>query len=246
MEKVEKRIVVVTGGCAGIGRAIAEAFLVNQDNVIVFDQDQDNVKKINSSQNPNFKAKLVDITKKAEIDQIVEEVINEYQRIDVLVNSAGVARLAMAVEANEKDWDLTMDVNVKGLFFMSQAVGRQMIKQNNGRIINIASQAGVVGFERHAAYTASKASVIGLTKVLAMEWAKYGVLVNAISPTIIMTELGKKAWAGPVGDDMKKRIPLGRFGEPEEIANCAFFLASAQSSLITGTNLVADGGYIIQ
>lgn len=241
-----ERTIIVTGGCAGIGRKIAETFLEHGDQVIVFDQNKTEVEQVNSLDNPTFKAMLVDVTNVSEIQASVDEVVKKFGNIDVLVNSAGVARLDMAVEATEKDWDLTMAVNLKGTFFISQAVGKYMLQEKKGRIINIASQAGVVGFERHAAYTASKAAVIGLTKVLALEWAEHNVLVNAISPTIIMTELGKKAWAGKVGEEMKKRIPLGRFGEPEEIANCAFFLASDQSTLVTGTNLVADGGYTIQ
>jgi 2-deoxy-D-gluconate 3-dehydrogenase len=121
-----------------------------------------------------------------------------------------------------------------------------MIKQRYGKIINIASKAGLVALPKHAAYMASKAGLIGVTKILALEWAGYNINVNAIAPTVILTELGKKAWAGEVGEAMKKKIPVGRFGYPEEVAAAALFLASDASNLITGETLVIDGGYTIQ
>jgi NAD(P)-dependent dehydrogenase (short-subunit alcohol dehydrogenase family) len=129
---------------------------------------------------------------------------------------------------------------------MSQAVGRIMIGQKGGKIINMASQGGVIALDRHAAYNSSKGGVIVLTKVLACEWAEFNIQVNAISPTVILTELGKKAWAGETGEAMKKKIPAGRFGYPEEVAAAAVYLASDAANLVTGSNLVIDGGYSIQ
>jgi NAD(P)-dependent dehydrogenase (short-subunit alcohol dehydrogenase family) len=120
-----------------------------------------------------------------------------------------------------------------------------MIKSGGGKIINIASQASVIALDRHVAYCASKAGLVSMTQVLAAEWAEYGVNVNAISPTVVLTELGKKAWAGEVGEAMKQMIPAGRFGLPDEIAACAVYLASDAANLITGSNLIIDGGYSI-
>ncbi|MBN2846839.1 MAG: SDR family oxidoreductase, partial [Coriobacteriia bacterium] len=143
-------------------------------------------------------------------------------------------------------WNLTMKVNLGGTFVMSQAVGRVMLAAGYGKIINLASQAGSVALHEHAAYCASKFGVIGLTKVLASEWAGRGVTVNSISPTVVLTELGKKAWSGPKGDAMMKLIPTERFAIPEEIAAAAVFLASDGADMINGADLLIDGGYTIR
>lgn len=130
---------------------------------------------------------------------------------------------------------------------MSQLVGKQMIAQGHGgKIINMASQAAIIALDNHVAYCASKAGVVSVTKVLAYEWAQFNITVNAISPTVILTELGKKAWAGEVGEQAKREIPLGRFGYPEEVAGIALFLASDAANLITGENIVIDGGNTIK
>jgi NAD(P)-dependent dehydrogenase (short-subunit alcohol dehydrogenase family) len=162
------------------------------------------------------------------------------------VNNAGVAYLDDAENLSEEYWDKTMAVNLKAPFLLAQAVGRVMIQKKRGKIINIASQAGVIALDKHVAYCASKAGLIGMAKVLALEWAEFGINVNAIAPTVILTELGKKAWAGEVGEAMKKKIPLRRFGYPEEVAAAALYLASPASDLVTGETLVIDGGYTIQ
>ena len=143
-------------------------------------------------------------------------------------------------------WDKTISINLKGTFLMSQAVGKAMIAAGRGgKIINLASQAGSVAIDQHAAYCASKFGVIGLSKTLAAEWGKHGLCVNTISPTVVLTELGKKAWAGPKGDALKARIPSGRFANPEEIAAAAVFLASNGADMINGADLLIDGGYTI-
>lgn len=242
---IKNKVAVVTGGSSGIGKAISEHFIKNGGIVICFDQKAK--EEVLSADNGLVLENLkVDITNKINVDTAVEKVINKYGKIDILVNSAGIALLESAEALSEEYWDATMNVNLKGSFLTAQAVGKHMITQKSGSIINIASQAGIVAFDRHLAYTASKAGVIGMTKVMALEWAESNVRVNAISPTIIMTELGKKAWAGSVGEAMRQQIPIKRFGNPEEIAGCALFLADETSSLVTGANLVADGGYTIK
>jgi NAD(P)-dependent dehydrogenase (short-subunit alcohol dehydrogenase family) len=172
---------------------------------------------------------------------------NFNERVDILVNSAGIVALDNAETLSEEDWDRTIDINLKGSFLMAQAFANHLIKTKRpGCIVNIASQAGVIALDRHAAYCASKGGIIAMTKVLALEWAKYGIRVNCISPTVVLTELGHKAWDGPVGEAFKKEIPAERFAEPDEIASIIAFLCSNAASMITGHNLVVDGGYTIK
>jgi NAD(P)-dependent dehydrogenase (short-subunit alcohol dehydrogenase family) len=167
-------------------------------------------------------------------------------RIDILVNNAGIAILGNAENLSERDWDKTMNLNLKVPFLLSQLVGREMIQSGGGKIINIASQMGIVAAERHLAYCVSKAGLIAMTKVLALEWAKFNIRVNAIAPTVVFTEMAQKAWSGEAEEAMKGKIPLGRFVFPEEVAVTALFLASDASSMITGETIVIDGGYTIQ
>jgi NAD(P)-dependent dehydrogenase (short-subunit alcohol dehydrogenase family) len=177
---------------------------------------------------------------------VVEESIREFKSIDILVNNAGIVLLDDAENLQDGDWEKTIAINLTAPFIMSKYVGREMIQRKSGKIVNIASQAGIIALDKHVAYCTSKAGIIGLTKVLALEWAEFNINVNAISPTVVLTELGKKAWAGEVGEAMKKKIPVRRFGYPEEIAAVALFLASDAADMITGENVVIDGGYSIQ
>lgn len=140
-----------------------------------------------------------------------------------------------------------MAINVKASFFVAQAAARQMIAgARGGRIVNLASQASVVGLERHAAYCASKAAIVGMTKALALEWAPHGITVNAVSPTIVETALGKQAWAGEAGERAKREIPAGRFAQPDEIAALVLYLLSDAAAMMTGENVVIDGGYTVR
>ncbi|MEB2464559.1 GolD/DthD family dehydrogenase, partial [Listeria monocytogenes] len=208
---------------------------------------KEDVKDVAAKINPSRTLALqVDITKKENIEKVVAEIKKVYPKIDILANSAGVALLEKAEDLPEEYWDKTMELNLKGSFLMAQIIGREMIATGGGKIVNMASQASVIALDKHVAYCASKAAIVSMTQVLAMEWAPYNINVNAISPTVILTELGKKAWAGQVGEDMKKLIPAGRFGYPEEVAACALFLVSDAASLITGENLIIDGGYTIK
>lgn len=208
---------------------------------------KEDVKDVAAKINPSRTLALqVDITKKENIEKVVAEIKKVYPKIDILANSAGVALLEKAEDLPEEYWDKTMELNLKGSFLMAQIIGREMIATGGGKIVNMASQASVIALDKHVAYCASKAAIVSMTQVLAMEWAPYNINVNAISPTVILRELGKKAWAGQVGEDMKKLIPAGRFGYPEEVAACALFLVSDAASLITGENLIIDGGYTIK
>ncbi|WP_270997076.1 SDR family oxidoreductase [Listeria seeligeri] len=243
---ITDKVAVVTGAASGIGKAIAELFSEKGAYVVLLDIKED-VKDIAAKINPSRTLALqVDITKKENIEKTVAEIKKVYPKIDILANSAGVALLEKAEDLPEEYWDKTMELNLKGSFLMAQIIGREMIATGGGKIVNMASQASVIALDKHVAYCASKAAIVSMTQVLAMEWAPYNINVNAISPTVILTELGKKAWAGQVGEDMKKLIPAGRFGYPEEVAACALFLVSDAASLITGENLIIDGGYTIK
>ncbi|ENX5354428.1 SDR family oxidoreductase [Listeria monocytogenes] len=243
---ITDKVAVVTGAASGIGKAMAELFSEKGAYVVLLDIKED-VKDVAAKINPSRTLALqVDITKKENIEKVVAEIKKVYPKIDILANSAGVALLEKAEYLPEEYWDKTMELNLKGSFLMAQIIGREMIATGGGKIVNMASQASVIALDKHVAYCASKAAIVSMTQVLAMEWAPYNINVNAISPTVILTELGKKAWAGQVGEDMKKLIPAGRFGYPEEVAACALFLVSDAASLITGENLIIDGGYTIK
>ncbi|EFR91990.1 short chain dehydrogenase, partial [Listeria innocua FSL S4-378] len=243
---ITDKVAVVTGAASGIGKAMAELFSEKGAYVVLLDIKED-VKDVAAQINPSRTLALqVDITKKENIEKVVAEIKKVYPKIDILANSAGVALLEKAEDLPEEYWDKTMELNLKGSFLMAQIIGREMIATGGGKIVNMASQASVIALDKHVAYCASKAAIVSMTQVLAMEWAPYNINVNAISPTVILTELGKKAWAGQVGEDMKKLIPAGRFGYPEEVAACALFLVSDAASLITGENLIIDGGYTIK
>jgi len=242
------KVALITGGARGIGKAIAVLFAQNGARNVLVDLDPvvESVAQEISTLGDKSIAVVADVTRKDEVEKAVAVALREFGTIDILVNNAGVAYLDDAENLSEEYWDKTMAVNLKAPFLLAQAVGKVMIQKKKGKIINIASQAGIIALDKHVAYCASKAGLIGMTKVLALEWAEFGINVNAIAPTVILTELGKKAWAGEVGEAMKKKIPLRRFGYPEEVAAAALYLASPASDLVTGETLVIDGGYTIQ
>ena len=176
----------------------------------------------------------------------VNSVVAQFGRIDVLVNSAGIAVTGPAEELAVDDWDTTMAVNLRGAFLITQQVGRIMLAQGSGTVISLASQAATIALPGHLAYCASKFGLVGMTKVLALEWAGRGVTANTISPTVVMTPLAKELWDNPEGEALKAQIPTGRFAEPEEIAAVAVFLASDAAKMINGVDLLVDGGYTIR
>ena len=248
---------IITGAANGIGEAIARMFAKKSAKVALVDK-SDSVRDVEKSLNLESGggkdvnggvcavSAVGDITGGAFLSEIVETAVGAFGNIDILVNCAGIALLDDAENLSETFWDQTMAVNLKAAFMLSQVVGRHMIQNGGGKIINIASQASVVSLDRHVAYCASKAGLVSVTQVLAAEWAEYGINVNAISPTVVLTELGKKAWAGEAGEVMKKLVPANRFGYPGEIAACAVYLASDAANLITGANIVIDGGFTIK
>jgi NAD(P)-dependent dehydrogenase (short-subunit alcohol dehydrogenase family) len=243
---LEGKVAVITGAASGIGSAVADMFAERGAKVAVLDMLEDKANKKAQELGGNARAFSVNVTDSVSVNEAVKAVVEQLGSIDILVNSAGVVALAPAETVTDEDWNKQIAVNLTGTFNVARAVGAVMLAQGSGKIINLASQAGSIALDQHAAYCASKWGVIGLTKVLAAEWAGRGVTANTISPTVVLTELGKKAWAGEKGDAMKKLIPTGRFALPEEIAAAALFLASPVSDMINGADIVVDGGYTIQ
>ena len=236
---LDGKVAVITGGASGIGAAIASAYAAKGAKVVILDLTV-------PSEPGHVAAFACDVTDQASVVAAVDQVMQLHGRIDVLVNSAGVVQLAPAEELSLSAWNTTLAVNLTGAFLLCQTVGRIMLEQRHGKVINLASQAASVALPAHAAYCASKFGLVGLTKVLASEWAGRGVTANTISPTVVLTDLGRKAWEGPKGDQLKKQIPTGRFAYPEEIAAAAVFLASDAADMINGADLLVDGGYTIR
>jgi D-threitol dehydrogenase (NAD+) len=237
------KVAVITGGSSGIGAAIAEAYATKGADVTVLDlvlaPQEERVALLGT----NSAAFVCDVTDEASAASAIARVYDRYGHIDVLVNSAGVVNLAPAEDLSLAAWNATLSVNLTGAFLLSRVVGRIMLAQGHGKVINLASQAASVALLEHAAYCASKFGLVGLTKVLAAEWAGRGVTANTISPTVVLTELGRKAWDNPSGQELKAQIPTGRFAYPQEIAAAAVFLASDAADMINGADLLVDGGY---
>jgi NAD(P)-dependent dehydrogenase (short-subunit alcohol dehydrogenase family) len=243
------KVAFITGGYQGIGNAIATLFAEKGADLALVDVNDELpavAESLGKDTGRTVKAFTADLTKSDQVRAVVQDAVSAFGRIDILVNNAGVVFLDEAEDLSEEDWDKTMAVNLKGAFLVAQAVGREMIKAGGGKIVNMASQAGVVALDRHLAYCTSKAGIISMTKVLAFEWGEYNINVNAISPTVVLTELGKKAWAGEVGERFKEKLPVGRFAYPEEVAALALYLASDAANMVSGENILIDGGYTAQ
>jgi NAD(P)-dependent dehydrogenase (short-subunit alcohol dehydrogenase family) len=236
------QVALITGGASGIGKSIAALFAERGATLVLVDRSE-TVHEMARSFGPNHLSAVADVADEVAALRVVAGSVEKLGRIDILVNNAGIGPLAKAEDTSAELWDATMAVNLRGPFLYAREVGKQMIKQGRGRIINLASQAALVALDRHLAYCASKAGLLGMTRVLALEWGGHGITVNAISPTVVETELGRSGWAGEVGVAFKKKIPTGRFAQPEEIALAALYLASGAAAMINGENLVVDGGY---
>jgi len=248
--RVDGKFALVTGAGGGLGQAMAVALAQNGADVAVTElpgreqNAQETVALITQAGKTGMVVPL-DVTKGDSIRACVDTVLKRFGRIDILVNNAGVNVPKWAVDVTEEDWDRVLDTNLKGVFFMAQEVGkRAMIPQKSGKIINITSQNGVIGYYYRAAYCSSKAGVINLTRVLALEWAPHQINVNAVGPTFVETPLTKPMFEkADFREDVLRRIPLGRIGKPEDIVGAIVYLASPASDLVTGHTLLVDGGW---
>ena len=239
------KVAVVTGGGSGIGSAIVDAFAAKGATVVVLDRAMQAAQR-KVSQGSAAAAVECDVTLEQSVANAITAVSAQFDRIDILVNSAGIAVTDAAEDLTIDSWDRTMAVNLRGAFLVSQEVGRIMLAQGSGTVISLASQAATIALPGHLAYCASKSGLVGLTKVLALEWAGRGVTANTISPTVVMTPLARELWDNPDGEALKAQIPTHRFAEPEEIAAVAVFLASDAAKMINGVDLLVDGGYTIR
>lgn len=243
------RICCVIGGTSGIGKAIALGFVRNNDTVIVSGRDKEKMRKtFFELQAEGNQAKVLlpcDVRKRSSLERLLRQILKVHGAVDVLVVSAGIHRKKSALLMTEKDWKEVIDVNLTGTFLADQVFGRAMCRKKKGCIINIGSLASVVALTDVSAYAASKGGVVMLTKSLSVEWAKCNVRVNAIIPGVIPTELNRKAL-----QDRKRRrnilsrTPMKRFGLAEEITSAALFLASSESSFVTGACIPVDGGFL--
>ncbi len=244
------KIAVITGASMGIGQGLAKALANAGAKVILSARSVDALEATAAeirSEGREAEVRRLDVTDIPQIGVVMNEISETFGRIDILVNNAGLGANHAAIDVTEDDWDSMMDVNLKGLFFCCQAAGRIMLKQGYGRIVNMSSQASVVGIVDHAVYCASKGGVNQLTRVLALEWSRHGVNVNAVAPTFTYTPGTAERLDNPeYYQNVVKRIPANRVAELRDVAGAVIYLASPAGNMVTGTTLLVDGGWTAQ
>lgn len=247
--RLDGKVAVVTGGLGGIAMATNEALIAKGARVALlyppFEEDRVRpaIEKLGAD---SALAICCDVTDEVQVEKAVAETLRHFGDIHILVNAAGAVKLTPAEDIPLEEWNRYISVLLTGPFLCSKHVGRHLIKSGHGgKIINIASQAATVAIDNHCTYTSGKAGLIGMTKVMAKEWAKHGITVNTVSPTVVLTPMGAAAWDGPVGEHMKTLIPTGRFAFTDEIAAAILFLASNGADMINGADIMIDGGYTI-
>ena len=247
MTKLEGKVAMITGGAQGIGRSIAECFLYEGAGIALCDVNLEGARSSAWDFSPsgdNARAYTMDVANEDSVNKAVKSITNDFGKIDILINNAGITRDNLMIRMKKEDWDAVIAVNLTGAYIVSKAVVRGMMKLRHGRIINIASVVGIVGNAGQANYSASKAGLIGLTKTMAKEFASRDITVNAIAPGYIETEMTEN-----LPEEAKQAfltaIPLNRPGTAEDVAHTAAFLASNDASYITGQVICVDGGMVI-
>jgi len=248
MGKFTDQVAVVTGAGRGIGQAIAQKLVEEGAKVAVVSRTEANAQKtadaLNAIAPDTARAYAVDVANFDEVHAAGATILEDFGRIDVLVNNAGVTRDTLAMRMSEEDWDLVLDTNLKGAFNFIHTFLRTMAKQRSGRIVNIASVSGIMGNAGQVNYSASKAGLIGMTKSFARELAGRGVTANVVAPGFTETDM-TAVLSDEIKSSVVSAIPLGRFGKTDEIAAAVIFLASPEASYITGQTLVVDGGMVM-
>ncbi len=241
------KMAIVTGAGRGMGYDIALALARYGADIVVCSRTVSELEKAKAEIEKIGRRTLIhqmDVTKVPEIQNMVEQAVKVFGHIDILINNAGINIPQWAVDVTEEAWDRVLETNLKALFFCAQAVGRVMIQQKKGKIINISSQTGTIAIPQRAAYCSSKGGVNQLTKVLAIEWAQYNINVNAVAPTFIETPFTKPMFEKEgFRDYVLGNSPLGRVGKPEDVTGAVIYLASEASNLVTGHILLVDGGW---
>lgn len=244
----EGQTAIVTGAGRGIGESIAKRLADGGAKVAVVSRTEANAAKtaaaINAEHPDSAKAYAVDVADFNAVQELADAILKDLGKVDILVNNAGVTRDGLSMRMSSEDWDVVLDTNLKGAFNFIRALQRPMAKQRSGRIINISSVSGIMGNAGQANYAASKAGLIGLTKTIARELSGRGITVNAVAPGFIQTDM-TDVLPESIRTAVVERIPLGRFGEPGDIASAVAFLAGAESAYITGQTLVVDGGMVM-
>jgi 3-oxoacyl-[acyl-carrier protein] reductase len=244
---LEGRVAIVTGAAQGIGRAIAETLARAGADVVVADMDPGRAHEAADAIGKVGRRALnikVNVAEWHDVKEMTDRVLKEWGKIDILVNNAGITRDGLLVRMKEEDWNLVLSVNLNGTFHCTKAVMQPMTKQRYGRIVNIASIVGAMGNAGQANYAASKAAVIGFTKTIAREYASRMVTVNAVAPGFIDTAM-TQALPAEVKETLQKQIPLGRLGQPSDVADAVRFLASDEAGYITGQVIHVNGGMLM-
>lgn len=247
MFKLDGKVAIVTGASRGLGQGIIVGLAkAGADIVGVGQSDMSETRKLVESAGKKFVEVKADLTKQDKLDDIIQVCKKEFGRVDILVNNAGTIRREDAINYTEKDWDDILNLNLKTVFFLSQKVAKEFMEQKTGgKIINIASMLSFQGGIRVPAYTASKSAIMGITKALANEWAKYNINVNAIAPGYMATDNTKALREDEKrSEEILSRIPAGRWGTKEDMAGAAVFLASSASNYVNGHTLAVDGGWL--
>lgn len=244
----ERKVVFVTGGSRGIGKAIALKYAQNGYNVVInYVSDKTNVEELQkefTKLNVECLIEKADVSKSEEVEKIVKKAIEKFNKIDVLVNNAGITRDGLLMRMKEEDFDKVIEINLKGTFLITKSVIPYMLKKRDGKIINLASVVGVTGNAGQCNYSASKAGIIGFTKSIAKELASRNIRANAIAPGFIDTDM-TSVLSDEVKDSINVQIPMKRMGTTQEIANVAYFLGCEESSYITGQVINIDGGMVM-